>query len=179
MDVPGERIHETLDLTPKDLGLNLDTAAITAAVSSVTGEVKKLANALDSMARGNDLNRYWKTQASSIEGVAEALERYRRTSSDADAGALVKSFNSFVALGGDVEQVISQCGTRFNDLIRQAREAAPAIQEAFNVNFLRDAFDGFEQAQKMGLTLNDTFEKLNSADSSVLQKNLEEVQRTL
>ena len=175
----GDGIRGSIDLTPKPIEAELNASAVVAAIGKIRGEFKKLGDAMESMARGNDLNRYWKTQESSIEGVLSSLEKFQNLTNQTNAGSLIKSFNSFVAQGGSVQEVVDRFGAGIDSIMDRARSMAPVVAEAFSVNTLKNAFEGFEQLTQSGIDLSNAFAKLNTADQSELQHALEETARRL
>ena len=150
-----------------------------AAIQRIDNAVQNLGKSLESMARGNDLSRYWKTNESSIEGVIAAYERFRRVQNETNAGDLVKSLNSFIAQGGEANTLIERYGESARDLVRTAGQLAPAIREAFSISTLKDAFQAFEEMEAHGVELREVFAKLNAGDVTQLQQALDAVNQSL
>lgn len=156
-----------------DIVINMNGAeAAEAAITAIEKKVTALTKAMGSMSLGNDLSNYWNSQKSSIDGVSEAFDRFNRISNEANAGALIKSFNSFVAQGGDVTDLLEKYGEGINGVIEKAGKMAPAIKHAFNVNDLKEAFDSFQYLSDMGMDMNDVFKKLNSVESNGLRDSI-------
>lgn len=142
------------------------TEIVAAEMGRVKNEAKKLASALNSIARGNDIDKYWNKHASTLKGVAEAYEQFNYYQSENNASALVKSFNSFVASGGNVSDLIERFGDGFEGVVERAQRAVPAISEAFSVDNLRDSFSAFNTfVNEYGVDLQNTFKRLGEAAS--------------
>jgi len=166
--------------TQINVALNVDGAAMAAAEASIQKFQKAivdLGNTMSAMARGNDINKYWNTYASSIEGVSEAYKRFTRAWGEADrataASDFIKSLHSFKALGNDTTVFLEKYGEGFREAAHEASGLAKSTVEAFSITNLKSAFESFDRMKEMGLELEDVFDKLNSKDTNELQRSLD------
>lgn len=179
--MPNNRKDGSIDLS-QALTIKVQTEGdkeTLAAIQRIDNAVQNLGKSLESMARGNDLSKYWKTNESSIEGVIAAYERFRRIQNETNAGDLVKSLNSYIAQGGDANSLLERYGESARELVRTAGQLAPAIREAFSVSTLKDAFQAFEEMESHGVELREVFAKLNAGDTTQLQQALDAVNQSL
>lgn len=161
-----------------NVSVNIDGADIVARkLEDVAKDAKNLSAALSSISRGNDLNKYWKNQASGLDNVCDAFERFNDLSNNNNAANLFKTYNAFIAKGGDVEQLFSRYGDSITDAVRRAGEMQPVLREAFSVESLRNAFSAFDQMKAYGADMTEVFGKLNSPDSRGLESALDSMTR--
>lgn len=147
-----------------------------------------LGNALQSLMRGNKISDYWNSQLSSLDAVSNAYEHFMRElgkpmPSKSLAEELVKGFNAFLAQGGEAQALIERYGAEVSDVIAKARNLAPEIENAFNVNFLSEAFDVFngldEAMKRTGNDINAVFSQLSSGDTTKLRSEIDELRNSL
>ena len=138
--MPGDIIREA------DLRSTINiTVEGTDAVQAAERAVRKLATVLGDIASGYDLNKYWKTQMSTLEGVTEAYDRFNKATSQVaksqNATILTKSFNSFIAQGGNAADLMTRYGDEFESVINAARDMTPVdINRIFDVSSLKEKF---------------------------------------
>ena len=156
------------------------TDLVVAEMARVQSEARKLVSTLNSISRGNDVNKYWNTQASTINGVAEAYRNFNMIQSENNASVLVKSFNAFVASGGKTEDLIDRLGYGFESTVRKAKDIVPAISEAFSVDRFRDSFSALNTfVNDYGVDLNELVENIGSGSAEALKRELKLVQGIL
>lgn len=161
--------------------MGIDGADIVASeMNRVQNEAKKLVSTLNSISRGNDVNKYWNTQASTLNGVAEAYRNFNMIQSESNASTLVKSFNAFVASGGKTEDLIDRLGYGFENTVRRAKDIVPAISEAFSVDRFRDSFSALNTfVNDYGVDINELMENIGSGSAEALKRELKLVQGIL
>ena len=148
-------------------------------VEVLTRAFVSLNKAQSNISRGHNLNDYWNTQLSSIESVVSALEKFEKRQSGFGsrgyAEDFLKSYNSFIALGGQKSDVIAAYGSEFDALISKARELAPLVAETFAPDALKEAFRSFELMKELGVDLTDTFRALKAGSPDEINKALAEM----
>ena len=167
------------------------TYDVTGAVNQqLQADVKKLQRSLldldaayKSIARGTDIDKYWGTQLSSIDAVVDALQRFDDVKDTWRAGNnasdFLKSYNSFIAMGGSKDDVISAFGGEIDNLITRATQLAPVIAEAFDVSRLRTFYSAFEEMKSLGVDLSDVFGALRAGSPEEMNKALAEMNSKL
>ena len=173
--------HGSVDLGNLNIHMGIDGADIVASeMNRVQNEAKKLVSTLNSISRGNDVNKYWNTQASTLNGVAEAYRNFNMIQSESNASTLVKSFNAFVASGGKTEDLIDRLGYGFENTVRRAKDIVPAISEAFSVDRFRDSFSALNTfVNDYGVDINELMENIGSGSAEALKRELKLVQGIL
>ena len=173
--------HGSIDLGNLNIHMGIDGVDIVASeMNRVQNEARKLVSTLNSISRGNDVNKYWNTQASTLNGVAEAYRNFNMIQSESNASTLVKSFNAFVASGGKTEDLIDRLGYGFENTVRRAKDIVPAISEAFSVDRLRDSFSALNTfVNDYGVDINELMENIGSGSAEALKRELRLVQGIL
>lgn len=145
-------------------------------------ELKKIGRTMSSIAGGKDVSSLWNEQAASIENVAEALERFRRSeNSVGSAEGLMKALNAFSAWHPDesITSYLDRLGSDAQTLIDKAKQLGSGLDSAFSVPSLREAFQAFEMLKSTGIDLEQVFAKLKAGDVDGLNQQIEMLQRQL
>lgn len=144
-----------------------------ARINDLTNSLVNLNKAQQDIASGWDLDKYWRTQAASIDGVSEAYERFTQQTSKNNASELVKSFNAFIAQGGEIEGLFAKYGDDLEKFVKQARAMVPDVSRIFAVESLRGAYKAFDELRSVGSDMSDVFAKLGAGDTSEMQRNID------
>ena len=110
---------------------------------TVTGQeqIEALGRTLDAISRGNELQKYWKTQEELINDVTKAAEQFEKVSNEANATALVNNLNALRAMSGtnNLNGLIDGFD-RLVPNIAKAEQLAGKVSKVFSPAEFRDAF---------------------------------------
>ena len=140
-----------------DLGLNLNLSLDNAGVAKVTNTLKEIA-------KGKDLQRYWKDVETATDNATKAMERYsRNTSSSKLAERFLKEINALKAISGNenLSKLFPKIDLNIDELIESAKKIAPTINSEFSISNFSSAFKTFDLLKEQGLDLTDVFRKLS------------------
>lgn len=149
-------------------------------LEQLEGTFQGILDLMDKISSGRDFNKYWNTQRSSIEGVANAYRRFKESVSyplnirTGLAEDLIKSTNAFLASGNDASELYDKIAWNFDDILKSAKSLSVETAEAFNVAELREAFELMQMLSDKGVDLSDIFKTLNiGANESGLRTEVE------
>lgn len=149
-------------------------------LEQLEGTFQGILDLMDKISSGRDFNKYWNTQRSSIEGVANAYRRFKESVSyplnirTGLAEDLIKSTNAFLASGNDASELYDKIAWNFDDILKSAKSLSVETAEAFNVAELREAFELMQMLSDKGVDLSDIFKTLNvGASESGLRAEVE------
>lgn len=151
-----------------DLGLNLNLSLDNAGVAKVTNTLKEIA-------KGKDLQRYWKDVETATDNATKAMERYsRNTSSSKLAERFLKEINALKAISGNenLSKLFPKIDLNIDGLIESAKKIAPTINSEFSISNFSSAFKTFDLLKEQGLDLTDVFRKL-SEYAELVSKNID------
>ena len=130
-----------------------------------SSDLVNVANTLKEIAKGKDLQKYFKDSETAIKNTTKAMETFnkRKNGSGASSAAsdLIKQFNSLKAIVGkdDLSNIFPTINV--NELMDSAKRLASGINEEFSVKNFSNAFKTFEAFEKQGLELNEVFSSLS------------------
>lgn len=153
--------------------------AVIAALTEINKKVETLYNTMNKASLGHNLRDYWKSEKSSVEAVSKAYEEFNRVRSETTAGDFIKSFNSFKAQDGDIQQLVDKYGEGFNSVTKRAESMASDVASVFNNVDLKNAFSAFEYFEKSGIDTADMLSKVSQADMSPLLNQIESLSTAL
>jgi hypothetical protein len=149
-----------------NLSLNIDF--------SNTG-LKDIKDTLKEIAKGKDLQRYWKDVESATNDAASAIKKYSKNVGSKNlAGDFLKQINAIRALTKkeNLSEIFPNMDVDFQDLITTAKAVAPEVSSAFSKDVFEQAFRSFQLLKDESIELFDVFNQL--ADySRVVSKNFE------
>ena len=150
----------------------LDTSQVIEALRNVRNEYVSVFDTMSKMARGNDLSKYFKSQADSLEDVIHAFRRFDFSGSIEDASEALKSFNAFKALEGQ-ESAIKDAIGNFDDLYNEIKKVSGGLNEAFSTRSFQEAFAVFKKMQDFNISSEDLFGKIKAPDTNEMMDELE------
>lgn len=127
-------------------------------------EIYNFANTLKEIAKGKDLQRYWKDVESSVDNATKAIERFnkRKNSSGSSSAAseLIKQINSLKAMTNNKDLSKLFPSVNLDELLNAAKKIAPEINKEFSVENFSNAFKTFNALKEKGIELNQVFSSL-------------------
>ena len=137
--------------------------------------LKDIKDTLKEIAKGKDLQHYWKDVESATDDAARAIEKYSENVESKNlASDFLKQINAIRALTKkeNLSEIFPNIDVDFEDLVIKARAIAPRVASAFSKDVFEQAFRSFQILKDEGVELFDVFDKL--ADySHVVSKNFE------
>lgn len=127
-------------------------------------EIYNFANTLKEIAKGKDLQRYWKDVESSVDNATKAIERFnkRKNSSGSSntASELIKQINSLKAMTNNKDLSKLFPSVNLDELLNAAKKITPEINKEFSVENFSNAFKTFNALKEKGIELNQVFSSL-------------------
>lgn len=122
-------------------------------------DVKNILSAIDKVARGRDLQKYWKDQQTLIDKVTQSYKNYNKVANQDNASELLKSVNALKAVA---DTDLSNLLPDFDKIQKSISEASEKIDlnDAFSVESFRSSFKAFDQMKSYGIDLNELFDRL-------------------
>lgn len=122
-------------------------------------DVKNILSAIDKVARGRDLQKYWKDQQALIDKVTQSYKNYNKVANQDNASELLKSVNALKAVA---DTDLSNLLPDFDKIQKSISEASEKIDlnDAFSVESFRSSFKAFDQMKSYGIDLNELFDRL-------------------
>ena len=137
--------------------------------------LKDIKDTLKEIAKGKDLQHYWKDVESATDDATRAIKKYSKNVESKNlASDFLKQINAIRALTKkeNLSEIFPNIDVDFEDLVIKARAIAPQVASAFSKDVFEQAFRSFQILKDEGVELFDVFDKL--ADySHVVSKNFE------
>ena len=163
---------------------------VTQALQDMLGIISRVSSAMNSLARGNDLAKYWDNQSKLIDSVTRSYERLnsaKRSGNKDDAARaseeLVKYMNALRATAQltktDLSSVMSDYGkiaASYSDAVRQAQHA----NEAFSIEKFAQLIPLFELLRDHGMDVKQVFDQFaHTASTDELRQQVEQLNQSL
>ena len=144
-------------------------------VISISGEEKlrTLADTMEKISNGKNLQKYWKTQQQLIKDTTTAYSNFSKKASQSNADELIKVTNALKAVSGKELSTILPDFDKIEKGLIDAKKIVGNIDGDFSVKAFKDAFESFEMLRAYGVDIENLFSHFGvSSNIGELQKNV-------
>lgn len=147
-----------------------------------TQEVYNFVETLNVMARGNQVQKYWKSQKVLIDDLTKACAAFNRTASEADAREILNVANALksVAKSDDLSKIVTNYDKVGEAIAKATRQIGSSVSGELSRGVFDRAFSSFDLLKAHGLETEEVFSRIGrSNDVAVLTAQVERLTSSL